>query len=293
MKKIWNRILAVAVIFAVILLLGSAINSANAMTMPTPSKIKIEGKIAPAGAYVGSGWMQVQSNKTTGTYNFTVYGINTAIVYAFAPGYAAYFGNFTISSSQTVLWDNITLTQQTPIPVNVSQCIGSMKNNTGNFVKLNATTIPISQFVSNNITWNNTKVQVKIIKEKVNEYLINTNKSIKMPIVIPFYGLIKGHYYRIIAFTNISKYYYNITAIGSEYNFTWSNWAVDPLFSIQNVTMSGGILGSYILFGSYSIPVLYIAVILAVAVIFAVIYIIDEKKHKKDKKKAKKHHKRR
>ena len=290
MKKIWERILAISVIFVGILLLGSAINSANAMTMP--SKIKIEGKIVPAGAYVGSGWMQVQSNKTTGTYNFTVYAINTVIVYAFAPGYAAYFGNFTISSSQTVLWDNITLTQQTPIAINITQCIGSMKNNTGNFVKVNTTTVPVSQFVSNNITWNNTKVQVKIIKEKVNEYLINTNKSIKMPIVIPFYGLIKGHYYRIIVLTNISKYYYNITANGSEYNFTWSNWTVDPLFSIQNVTISGGILGT-VSFGSYSIPVLYIAVILAVAVIFAVIYIIDEEKHKKHKKKAKKHHKRR
>jgi hypothetical protein len=284
MRKMRSFLVIIASIIAIALLLTLPSSSSIAST---PTLVTIKGTISPSNATVGSGFILVNANN--GFYSFSVYAMHKVNVYAFAHGYYAYSQWYNVTGP--VIWANITLQAMN---------ISNMQNFTfvnSHFIELvnykNYVNMPcfnqsvalksINTLLSYNLSWENKSIKIMGIVKGLNNFIINTNKSINIPVLITFIHLIINKQYMIKIITNASIQYYNFTANSTQYNFVYSNFTVDPQFTLlnisSNVTGIGGILNSQY----YNTP-LWLWLILILFIIMAIAYVYHTKRH---------HHKRR
>jgi hypothetical protein len=284
MRKMRSFLGIIASIIAIGLLL--TLPSSSSIASP-PTLVTIKGTISPGNATVGSGFILVNANN--GSYSFNVYAMHKVNVYAFAKGYYAYSQWYNVTGP--VIWANITLQA-----MNTS----NMQNFTfvnSHFIELvnykNYVNMPcfnqsvaiksINTLLSYNLSWENKSIKIMGIVKGLNNFIINTNQSINMPVLITFIHLIINKQYMIKIITNASIQYYNFTANSTQYNFVYSNFTVDPQFTLlnisSNVTGIGGILNSQY----YNTP-LWLWLILILFIIMAIAYVYHTKRH---------HHKRR
>jgi len=286
MRKMRSFLGIIASIIAIALLL--TLPSSSSIASP-PTLVTIKGTISPGNATVGSGFILV--NAKNGSYSFSVYAMHKVNVYAFAQGYYAYSQWYNVTGP--VIWANITLQAMN---------ISNMQNFTfvnSHFIELvnykNYVNMPcfnqsvaiksINTLLSYNLSWENKSIKIMSIVKGLNNFIINTNKSINIPVLITFIHLIINKQYMIKIITNASIQYYNFTANSTQYNFVYSNFTVDPQFTLLNASSNATGTGGGILSSQYYGTSIYLWLVLVLSLVIAIFYVYHTRKphHKRRK----------
>jgi len=281
MRKMRSFLIVIASIITIALLLTLPSSSIAS----TPTLVTIKGTISPGNATVGSGYVFVNANN--GSYSFSVYAMQNVNVYAFAHGYYAYAQWYNVTGP--VIWANISLKAMN------ASFIQNFTFVNAHFINLtkygNYTNMPyfnqsmalksINTLLSYNISWENKSIKIMTIVKGLNNFIINTNKSIKMPILITFIHLIINKNYMIKVITNASIQYYNFTANSTHYNFVYSNFTVDPQFTLLNISSNTTGAGGGFLTAQYYNAPLYLWLTLVFFIVIAIFYVDHTRHHHK------------
>jgi len=158
---------------------------------------------------------QMSEEKSNSTGFYEINTTSYSFIYAYKQGYTPYIDRITLTNNTTE-WLNISLK-----PLSASFNISSIfKSYVGGFI-INATSAPINaSFIQNNITF------TRLGSNKYYFASINiTNKPLSILLPVK-----KGSEYKLWEYTNTSALptteIFNATS--NFYNYTWTNWKVDP-----------------------------------------------------------------